>query len=168
MNSDNRKGYCGGDVEKCSTCVKIVDGDFRPFGTLGRPGRDGKRRIRGCGDPSARGRNSRRKGLKKQRDARKRLGVAPSHKFGDSNEENWQDAIFANECKAGKQVNPAVNAWLRIEAQVLSNDVAVGSRHKPCRAVLMPDGWGREGLVMVRLSTWEELVRPALEDFYTL
>lgn len=159
--TEERKGECQGNVDKCT-----VGADCPIYGTLGTPARDGKRRIRGCGDPVARGKNSRRKGLKKQRDARKRLGVAPSHKFGDANEENWGDPHFANEVKSGAQIKAAVNAWLRIEAQVLSNDTAIGSRHKPCRAILMPDGWGSEGLVMVRLSTWESLVRPAMEAQY--
>jgi len=92
--------------------------------------------------------------------------VAPSNKFGDANEENWQGSFFANEVKAGKQIQAAVNAWLRIEAQILSNDVAVGSRHKPARAVLMPDDWGTEGLVMIRLSAWQEVVAPAMLGFY--
>jgi hypothetical protein len=104
--------------------------------------------------------------LTKQRTARKRLGVAPSHKFGDGNEERWNDALFANEVKAGKQIQPAVNAWMRIEAQVKSNEADFGSRRKPARAVLMPDDWGKEGLVMIRLSTWEELVAPAMQAFY--
>jgi hypothetical protein len=30
----------------------------------------------------------------------------------------------------------------------------------------MPDDWGKEGLVMIRLSTWEELVAPAMQAFY--
>ena len=124
------------------------------------------RHVRGCTCGACRGRRNRRKGLSKQREARKRLGVAPSHKFGDANEENWGDALFANEVKAGQQIQPAVNAWLRIELQVQSNQIAVGSIKKPCRAVLMPDDWGREGLVMVRLSTWEELVRPAMDEYY--
>jgi len=135
-------------------------------GLYGTPRKKPLGHIRDCACAQCRGKRNRVKGLKKQRDARKRLGVAPSNKFGDSNEENWQDVMFANECKAGKQIQAAVNAWLRIEAQVLSNDTAVGSRHKPCRAILMPDGWGKDGLVMVRLSTWEDLVRPALEGFY--
>jgi hypothetical protein len=112
------------------------------------------------------GKRNRAKGLTKQREARKRLGVAPSNKFGDANEENWKDPIFANEVKAGAQIKPAVNAWLRIEAQVLRNQSDFGSLRKPCRAVLMPDDWGKEGLVMVRLSTWEDLIRPALEAYY--
>lgn len=131
------------------------------FGTV-----TNSRHVRGCSCPQCRGRRNRRKGLSKQRKARVALGVAPSHKFGDANEERWNDPLFANEVKAGKQIGPAVTAWLRIEAQVQSNQMAVGANRKPCRAVLMPDEWGAEGLVMVRLSTWTELVRPALEDYY--
>jgi len=158
--ADERKGECQGNRERCTLA------DCPLFGTLGVAGRDGKRRIRGCGDAVARGKNNRRKGLAKQRTARKRLGVAPSNKFGDGNEERWQDALFANEVKAGKQIQPAVTAWVRIEAQVLSNDTAIGSRHKPARAVLMPDGWGKDGLVMMRLSVWEEIVAPAIHEYY--
>lgn len=133
------------------------------FGTI-----SGERHVRGCACAKCRGGRNRRKGLIKQREARKALGVAPSHKFGDANEENWNDPIFANEVKAGAQIKAAVTAWTRIEHQVLSNQTAVGSIRKPTRAVLMPDGWGKEGLVMVRLSTWTELVRPALEDYYRI
>lgn len=122
--------------------------------------------VRGCPCRKCLGARNRRKGLSKQRTARKALGVAPSHKFGDANEERWGDNLFANEVKAGAQIGPAVTAWRRIEAQVLSNQTAIGSIKKPCRAILMPDGWGNEGLVMVRLSVWSELVRPALDEFY--
>jgi len=135
-------------------------------GLFGTPRVRPEGHIRGCVCPRCRGKRNRQKGLAKQRTARKRLGVAPSHKFGDANEERWQDELFANEVKAGAQIKPAVTAWTRIEAQVMSNQTAVGSLRKPCRAVLMPDDWGNEGLVMVRLSTWEAVVRPAMESFY--
>lgn len=160
MMIEERKGDCGGNQQKC------VLPDCPKFGTLGRPARDGKRRVKGCGDPVARGKRSRVKGLSKQRTARKRLGVAPSHKFGDGNEERWQDVLFANEVKAGKQIRAAVTAWVRIEAQVRSNEADYGSIRKPCRAVLMPDDWGKEGLVMMRLSAWERLVKPAMSEYY--
>ena len=158
--TDERKGECQGNKDNC----KVAECPL--FGALGKPARDGSRRIKGCGDPVARGRRSRTKGLKKQRDARKALGVAPSHKFGDANEERWNDPLFANEVKSGKQIQPAVNAWLRIEGQVRSNEAHFGSRRKPCRAVLMPDDWGNEGIVMVRLSTWRDLIAPALNEYY--
>jgi hypothetical protein len=160
MMSDDRKGECEGNQDKCNlpACPK--------FGTLGRPSRDGFRRVKGCSDPAARGKRARTKGLSKQRTARKRLGVAPSNKFGDANEENWQDVLFANEVKAGKQIGAVVTAWGRIDAQVRSNESDYGSRRKPTRAILMPDDWGKEGLVMIKLSVWEELVRPAMTEYY--
>ena len=124
-----------------------------------------QRHVRGCVCNRCMGARNRRKGLAKQRTARKQLGVQASNKFGDANEENWKGSLFANEVKAGKQIQPAVTAWLRIEAQVMSNQSDFGSLRKPTRAVLMPDGWS-DGLVMVRLSVWAELIAPALEAFY--
>lgn len=73
--------------------------------------------------------------------------------------------MFANEVKSGAQIRAAVTAWDRIEKQVLSNASDFGDRRKPTRAVLMPDGWS-DGLVMVRLSVWSDLITPALEAFY--
>ncbi len=137
------------------------------FGTLKAPNRGGVQCVRGCSScPSCRGKNNRRKGLRKQTEARKALGVAPT-KFGDSNEERWVDAHFANEVKAGKQVGPVVNWWRRVEAQVLANEADHGDRRRPVRAVAMPEGWPKgEGLVVVRLSTWREQIGPALDEFY--
>lgn len=122
---------------------------------------------KGCGNscPKCRGRRNRKKGLSKQREARKRLGVAPQ-KFGDSNEERWEDNVFANEVKAGLQVGAAGRWFLKAEAQAFANRADHGDRRLPARVTVMPDGWGREGIVMVRLSTWEQIVRPACTEFY--
>jgi hypothetical protein len=135
------------------------------YGTLGRVDRDGLSRVRGCADPVARGKRNRRSGLRKQRVARKRAGVE-SRKFSDANEETWVDPLFANECKSGKQCGPLANWWRRVEAQVLANEVDHGDRRRPVRAIAMPEGWGDDGLVTIRLSAWEQIVRPALEEFY--
>ena len=131
-------------------------------GRYGKPNQWGC--VAGCTCKRCTGRRNRRKGLQKQRVARKALGVEPQ-KFGDANEENWADSLFRNEVKAGAQIRPAVTAWLKIETQVDSNRPDFGDDGRPCRAVLMPDGWS-DGLVMVRLSTWRELIRPALEEKY--
>lgn len=136
------------------------------YGTLGRPDRTGLRHVRGCQCNHCRGKRNRTKGLTKQRAARKMLGVAPTSKFGDANEERWQDAHFANEVKSGKQVGPVLNWWRRVEAQVLATEADFGDRRRPVRAVAMPDGWGRDGLVVIRLSTWNTQVAPALDEFY--
>lgn len=137
-----------------------------PCGACGRFGTPGGRigHVRGCGCPRCRGRRNRRKGLEKQRVARKALGIAPQ-KFGDANEERWADAYFANEVKAGKQVGPVANWWLRVEAQVLSNEADFGDRRRPVRAVAMPEGWS-DGLVVVRLSTWQTRIGPAIDEYY--
>lgn len=49
MYEHDRKGECQGNRDKCNIpeCPK--------FGLLNRPSRDGKRRVRGCNDPTARG-----------------------------------------------------------------------------------------------------------------
>ncbi|HEV2928430.1 MAG TPA: hypothetical protein VGW74_07045 [Propionibacteriaceae bacterium] len=148
------KGTCGCTLDACDL-----------FGTLGRPDRDGRRHVRGCGCPVCRGRRNRRSGQRKQRVARKALGVA-SQKFSDANEETWADQHFANEVKSGKQCGPVANWWRRVEAQVLANEADHGDRHRPVRAVAMPEGWGSDGLVVVRLSTWRDQIGPALDEFY--
>ena len=107
-------------------------------GLFGTPRKRPAGHIRGCDCAKCRGKRNRSKGLRKQTEARKALGVAPSHKFGDANEENWKDNLFQNEVKAGAQIKAAVTAWNRIEAQVQSNQTAIGSLRKPCRAILMP------------------------------
>lgn len=145
------------------TCQCVADCGL--FGTLGRPDRTGARHVRGCACRVCMGRRNRRNGLSKQRVARKALGVKPQ-KFGDANEERWSDALFANEVKSGKQCGPLANWWNRVEAQVRSNESEFGDRRRPARAVAMPEGWGHEGLVAVRLSAWRDVVAPALDAFY--
>lgn len=131
-------------------------------GRFGTPNKRGCVRL--CPCVRCRGARNRRKGLRKQTAARKALGV-PSQKFGDSNEERWLDALFANEVKAGLQCKPLLNWWRRVEAQVLANEATFGDRRRPVRAVAMPEGQ-TDGLVVVRLSTWRDIVRPALDEKY--
>ena len=109
--------------------------------------------MRGCADPTARGARNRRFGLRKQGIARKRLGVE-SARFSDANEETWHDPIWATEVKSGQQVMPAVRAWERAVAQIDAGQVL--GRPRAPRVVLMPPGWGDDGLVIVRLSDWEQ------------
>ena len=131
-------------------------------GLFGTPLKRPEGHIRGCKCPRCMGKRNRAKGDAKARKARKALGITG---VNSRHEEVWGGDVRV-EVKAGAQIRPAVTAWTRIEAQVLSNQQAVGAIRKPCRAVLMPDDWGKEGLVMVRLSTWEEWIRPALEAYY--
>lgn len=154
------KGECQGNQERC--VLRKMDACPK-YGGLGREGRDGKRRVAGCGDPVAINKRNRKGGLSKQRVVAKALGVQTG-KFVASNEESW-GGYWANEVKSGKQVGPVANWWRKVEAQVLANEPDHGARRKPVRAIAMPEGMS-DGLVVIRLSAWREHVEPALSEFY--
>lgn len=131
---------------------------------VGQPTKNGH--VRGCTTKCAkcRGRRNRKGGLRKQNEARKALGI-PVGKFGASNEETWSDNVWSNECKSGAQVGPVATFFRKVEKQVRANESDYGDRRRPVRAIAMPEGES-DGLVVVRLSAWNELVRPALDEFY--
>ena len=128
-----------------------------------RAWKDGLRHVRTCKCSRCRGAKNRRQGLRKQNQARKALGV-PVDKFGSSNEERWA-SMFGDEVKSGAQVGPLFTWWRKVEKQVRANEADFGDDRKPVRAIAMPEGWN-DGIVAVRLSTWNELIGPALEEFY--
>jgi hypothetical protein len=108
----------------------------------------------GCTCRPCLGARSRRKGLSKQRAARKALGVPPTrNRSQSSNEENWRHE-FRVECKAGQQVNAIATRFLLAEKQADQNKAEGDPRRM--MMVAMPDGWGNEGLIVMRLSTWRE------------
>lgn len=116
---------------------------------------------RKCKCPRCIGRRNRVSGMKKQRQAKKRLRI-PSARFHgqDGNEENWR-GYFRTEVKSGKQVGGV--AWfLRAEIQAAQN-AAIGD-NRPFAFVAMPNGMGSEGLITVRLSVWEQHIAPLLEE----
>ena len=121
------------------------------FGTLGRPDRQGVRRVRGCADPSARGRRNRTKGDAKARRARKKLGLG-GHLT--RHEENWGGA-FRTEIKAGLQVGPIATRFQAAKAQADAAK-ALGDI-RPFIMVAMPDGT-TDGIVLMSLSEFSELV----------
>ena len=92
--------------------------------------------------------------MKKQRLARRRAGVPDAKFHGQGgNEENWRHANWRIEVKSGKQVNPVATRFLLAEAQA-----AVAKAQGDPRGfmlIAMPEGWGSEGLVVMRLSDWE-------------
>lgn len=146
--SDERKGECQGNKEKCNVtgCPK--------FGTLGREARDGKRRIKGCGDPVARGKRSRTKGDSKARRARKKLGLSATGNAGTRHEEHW-GGLFRVEVKAGAQISPIATrfnqARLQSEASKSLGDI------RPFAMIAMPDG-SSDGIVLMTLSEFAELI----------
>lgn len=133
------------------------------YGTLGKEDRQGRRHVRGCPCPSCRGRRNNKQGKAKQRKAARQLGIGDG-RFVPANEENWA-GLFANEVKSGKQVGPITNWFTRVEHQVVANQPDHGALRRPTRAVAMPDGWGDDGIVAVRLSAWREHIAPALNAF---
>ena len=142
--TDERKGYCQGNQDKCSLAGCPL------FGTLGRPDRNDKRRIRGCSDPSARGRRNRTKGDSKARRARKKLGLG-GHLT--RHEENW-GGYFRTEVKAGAQVGPIFTRFRLAERQ--SNAAKALGDIRPFIMVAMPDGT-TDGIVLMSLSEFSEL-----------
>jgi hypothetical protein len=102
------KGSCEGNADKCGR------NDCPLFGTLLKPNKDGKRRIRGCGDPVARGKRARTKGKRAQRKVANKLGIPTGIDGG--NEETWRSSLRI-EVKQGKQVQAAVTAFRRTRDQ---------------------------------------------------
>lgn len=108
------------------------------------------------------GRRNRRKGKRKQTAAARAAGV-PTARFHGQNadEENWR-ACFRAEVKSGKQVQSLAARFLAAEKQS-DGSRAVGD-NRPFLFVAMPDGWGSEGVVTLRLSSWREWIVPLLEE----
>lgn len=143
---DERKGECAGNRDRCSL------GDACPkFGLLGRPARDGKRRVKGCGDPVARGKRNRSKGDSKARRARKMLGIAGAN---TRHEELWGGA-FRVEIKAGSQIEPIATRFRAAQAQSEQHR-ALGDI-RMFVLVAMPDGES-DGLCVLRLSDFGDLI----------
>jgi hypothetical protein len=144
----NRKGECEGRKDKCTVagCPK--------FGTLGREGRDGKRRVKGCGDPVARGRRNRTKGDSKARRARKKLGLAATGNAGTRHEEHW-GGMFRVEVKAGSQVGPIATRFDAARSQSEASK-ALGDV-RPFAMIAMPDG-SSDGIVLMSLTEFAELL----------
>lgn len=145
---DDRKGECEGNQNKCNAdgCPK--------YGTLGRAHRDGKRRIKGCGDPVARGKRNRTKGDSKARRARKKLGLAATGNAGTRHEEHW-GGVFRVEVKAGSQVGPIATRFFAARSQSQASK-ALGDV-RPFAMIAMPDGTS-EGIVLMSLDEFAELV----------
>lgn len=148
---NDRKGDCQGSRENCSVAGCPL------FGTLGRPDRKGRRRIRGCGDPSARGRRNRTKGDSKARRARKKLGLG-GHLT--RHEENW-GGYFRTEIKAGLQVGPIATRFFLAKAQ--SDAAKALGDIRPFIMVAMPDNTSK-GIVLMDLEEFAEIASILTED----
>lgn len=145
---DQRKGECEGNRDRCNLegCPK--------FGLLSKPGRDGKRRVRGCNDPAARGKRNRAKGDAKARRARKKLGLAATGKAGSRHEEHWS-GMFRAESKAGAQVGPIATRFYAAKAQ--SDAAKALGDIRPFIMIAMPDGTS-DGIILMTLTEFSEVV----------
>lgn len=145
---DERKGECEGNTEKCSLA------DCPKYGLLGKQGRDGKRRVRGCSDPAARGKRNRTKGDNKARMARRKLGLAATGNAGSRHEEHWSGALRI-EAKAGAQVQPIATRFYAAKSQ--SDAAKALGDIRPFAMVAMPDGKS-DGIVLMTLEEFSELL----------
>jgi len=123
------KGECEGNKEKCTR------DDCPLFGSLLKPNKDGKRRIKNCGDPVARGGRARRKGKRAQRAVANKLGIPTGIDGG--NEETWRSALRI-EVKQGKQVQAAVTAFRRTRDQ--SEQARPIGDNRPFMGVVVHEG----------------------------
>jgi hypothetical protein len=145
--TDERKGECQGNQEKCNLhgCPK--------FGLLLKPARDGKRRVKGCSDPAARGKRNRTKGDNKARIARKKLGISATGNAGTRHEEHWGGALRL-EVKAGAQIKPIATRFYDAKGQ---SDAAKSMGDiRPFAMIAMPDG-NSDGIVLMTLQEFAEI-----------
>ena len=149
------KGECEGNKEKCSLGVCPL------FGTLNTVSRDGGRRVRGCGDPVARGKRNKRKGQRKQAKAATMIGV-PRSAMSPGHEEFYGGTVRI-EVKAGAQAGPVHTKYLAVRAQ--SEAARPFGDHRPFVGMFMPDGVGY-GLVVFRSDELEAVVAALAEQLF--
>ena len=126
-------------------------------GTVQGIGQKNKKDTSNWYEAQKRGKRSRDKGMRKQREARKQLKI-PNSKFRSNmgNEENWRGELRF-EVKAGKQIQTIWTKFLKMKEQSDSNLADVGTDSKPFVAVIKPDG-STDGLVMFRISDVENVI----------
>lgn len=125
-------------------------------------GQKNRKNREGWSDNQKRGLTNKNKGRRKQNLARKKLRI-PDTKFRSQmgNEESWQGQVRV-EVKAGKQVQPIWNKYLKAKEQSDSNKNIGDTR--PFMFVAMPDGT-TNGLVIVELDKLDEIVFALLETW---
>lgn len=150
------KGPCEGNQDRCS--LGRGDEPTCPlWGTLGKAGRDGARRVRGCGDPVASGKRSRSKGDREERKAARLLGATGAN----TRHEEHRGGPLRYESKAGAQVGPI---WTRFQsARAQSEQSRSIGDHRPFVMVAAPDGTP-EQLLIVSSKDWPQVVAAAAED----
>lgn len=125
-------------------------------------GQKNRKNREGWSDNQKRGLTNKNKGRRKQNLARKKLKI-PDTKFRSQmgNEESWQGQVRV-EVKAGKQIQPIWNKYLKAKEQSDSNKNIGDTR--PFMFVAMPDGT-TNGLVIVELDKLDEIVFALLDTW---
>lgn len=109
---------------------------------------------------SCRGRANRAAGRRKQNAARKALNVPDTRFHGQIDaEEKWRGPL-RYEIKSGKQVESLAARFLAAERQADAQKAQGDARR--FAFVAMPLGWGSDGVIAVRISTWREQIEPWL------
>lgn len=138
------KGGCEGRQDRCSAEGCPL------FGTLSKASRDGQRRVRGCGDPVARGKRNRAKGDKAERKAAKLVGATGAN----TRHEEHRGGPVRYESKEGAQVGPI---WTRFqEARAQSEQSRSIGDHRPFVMIASPVGTS-EQLLIVSSQVWAEV-----------
>lgn len=133
------------------------------FGTLKAEWRDGTRCVqRKCKCKRCQGRNNRKRGLSKQRQAAVALGLANT-KFLPSNEEAFGGALRFESKATKREAGPVWTAFGLVEKQSEASR-PVGD-HRPFVATFMPPGEGKDGLLVCRLSDLNEVVAALVEQW---
>lgn len=144
------QGECGGRRDVCAL------GACPLYGTLLKPSRDGQRRVRGCGDPVARGKRNRAKGDRKAAQARRALGlVGPNTRH----EELWRGGLLV-ESKAGAQAGPIWTRYLAARVQAEASR-AVGDL-RPFVMIATADR-GR-ALLVIELADVQDVATAVIEQ----
>lgn len=147
------RGDCQGNFARCT----LTDTGCPLYGLLGREGKDGNRRVKGCMDPSARGKRNRTKGDSKARKARKDMNLAGVN----SRHEELAGGLVRWEAKAGAQVGPMWTAYRKAEAQSEAQR-PVGD-NRPFVFTAAPDGISDQ-LISFRMSKMVDTVTALAEQ----
>lgn len=100
------------------------------------------------------------KGQRKQRQARKTFDIPVGQYWGEMAHEEYWRGWARCEVKSGAQVKGVASRYLAAENQA----PAIMGDLRPFVFIAMPDGWGSEGLAVVRLSVLAALVELARHE----
>src|SRR5258708_5302760 len=128
--------------------MTLFEGQVPDVTPLPKPNRAKRLKKNGhpyrCNCRSCIGSRNRRKGMQKQRDVAKALGLKADYHGQLGNEENWRSPYFRCEVKSGLQVpRKLVQAYEQSRVNKASGDT------RPVITVWIPEGYGRDDAILV-------------------